>query len=233
MSSGRGLQLLRALQAVEFPRAHILISPVRPLCLTYGYSSPHLKNKHHRQQLPATRAAPQLSAAPPSSTGDLCLPVARCRHSGCRPHRRAPPPPMAVAQPRSAPHLCLLPPRRPPLAAVSSPPCAAPRPWLPTTPAACCREAHVTATAAGGCPAACALRFLGVAVGWWSARAGAGRCLLLSSFFPCVRKRWTPGVSVFLMWFSSGAVDRLNTRRPPVSLAVHSAPVLYLGEESV
>lgn len=84
---------------MEFPRAHILISPVRPLCLTYGYSSPHLKNKHHRQKLPATRAAPQLSAAPPSSTGDLCLPVARCRHSGCRPHRRAPPPPMAVAQP--------------------------------------------------------------------------------------------------------------------------------------
>jgi len=34
-----------------------------------------------------------------SSTGDLCLPVAHCRHSGCRPHRRVPPPPMAVAQP--------------------------------------------------------------------------------------------------------------------------------------
>jgi len=84
---------------VKYPRAHILTSPVRPLCLTYGYSSPHLKNKHHRKELPATGAAPQLSAAPPLSTNVLCFPVARCRHSGCPPHRRSHLPPMAVAQP--------------------------------------------------------------------------------------------------------------------------------------
>jgi len=98
VSSGWGLQLRRALQAVKYPRAHILTSPVRPSCLTCGYSSPHLKNKHHRRDLLATRAAPQLSAAPPLSTGVLCLPVARWRHSGCPPHRRSHLPPMAVAQ---------------------------------------------------------------------------------------------------------------------------------------
>jgi len=227
LSRGRGLQLLRALQAVEFSRAHILISPVRFLCLTFGYLSPREKNMHNRQKLPATRTAPQLSAAAPSSTGDLCLPVAFCRHCGCRPNRKAPPPPMAVSQPPvCALPVCLLPPCRPPVTAVSSSPSADTRPRLPPTPAACYHQAHVTETATGGSRTACGLRFVGVAVGWWSARASVGRCLHLSSFSRvCIRDGlWVRLCVLDVIW--SGAVDRMKTRRPPVSLAVLSERVL-------
>jgi len=52
--------------------------------------------------------------------------------------------------------------------------------------------------------------------------------------FPvCESEMDTGCFSVLLMSSSSGAVHRLKTRRPPVSLAVLSARVLYLGEESV
>jgi len=186
---------LRALQAVELPRAHILTSPVRPYptAIRQSIQRTSITSKISQPREPPC-SCPQPPDRPPVTSASPRPAAATLAAAPTAEHL-----PRLCLSPsrRSALHLCLLPPRRLLLAAVSLPACAAARPRLHTVFAECCHQAHVTATATGGCPAGCTLRFLGVAVGWWSARAGAGICLLWSSLFPSVRKRWTPGASLF------------------------------------